>query len=170
MSNFLLSAPLSSPFDGMPMIVFFIFCFIAYAAFNIISNCIFACYSKTIKIYLRKSHKYDSKVDPIYKLAYTWDDWHIEKYALQWTSIESLNILIYILCPIPFEIKGWRYEMVNKHPIDYASIEHEINDLCAKYEELDAIDNAEYNKRLSKTQKIEQKIENLNKTYTENYE
>lgn len=123
-----------------------------------------------IVIKLWKSKKYQTKVDPIYKLYQDElnNSYCIMKYKLEWHK--DLSLVLLCLFPYPIEFKRFGYLKQDSYFIGTDTSIHSINDLATEYERLHQIRLAKCMLHLTKQQIKENKISQLNKIFNENYE
>lgn len=134
-----------------------------------------------LKIHLKKSKKYDGKVDPIYVMVknvyeYSESDYSIEKWSIGWDDVESLWLYLLVY---PVRIYIWRY--VREGDTIFIGNKKEaedfINNLTSQhttlgefYERRMAKSLEDTNAKLLKKKEFEDKLTNINKEFEENYE
>jgi len=124
----------------------------------------------SLKIRLPKPKKYLTKVNPIYELTKGYGEYHIRKWELNYVELVGVQFLL-IFLPYPIDLLFYRYD------IKYTLYLCETDDLKDVTRPLEEIFEEEYNvihaKELEeeriKTER-QNKIDELNKVFTENYE
>ena len=124
-----------------------------------------------INIRLPKRSRFLTKVDPIYELVGTWDGWVIRKWSLEYSdnSFAIAFFSLFLVYPVNF----YRYTYVEKGTIylpknlKVADIDRSLGDI---YEEEWRIVHADRLSEEAKQKAKEDKIDELNKVFIENYE
>ena len=124
-----------------------------------------------INIKLPKRSRFLTKVDPIYELVSTWNGWAIRKWSLEYSdnSFAIAFFSLFLVYPVNF----YRYTYVEKGLI-YLPAKTKVADIDKSlkeiYEEQWMVENADRLAEEAKQKAKEDKIDELNKVFTENYE
>lgn len=146
--------------------------FIFSSVINLIPYTINLWGKMSIKINAPRPKRYKTKVDPIYKitLGFNRDSYFVEKYELRYETNDFAQLLL-LLIPYPIELNFFGYHFVSsyfvckKSEIDF--IEEDLKDIYERKH-----DTATYTTQLRNIEKIkiQNKEDNLNKVFNENYE
>ncbi len=127
----------------------------------------------TLKIKLPKRKKYLTKVDPIYQLRgdhCSNSSYYIHKWKLGYIEQEWIELLL-ILIPYPIDIFVYKYEHVDVFYLcEKSGVENINRDLKDLYEEMYEEKYAEQIAKEKENNKLQSKVDQLNKVFTENYE
>lgn len=124
----------------------------------------------SLVIKLPKPKKYLTKVNPIYELVEGYGDYHIRKWELDYKELVGVQFLL-IFIPYPIDLLFYRYDI--KYTLYLCEIE-DLKDVTRPLEEIfeekyKVINAEELEKERIKTER-RNKIDKLNKVFTENYE
>lgn len=124
-----------------------------------------------INIRLPKRSRFLTKVDPIYELVGTWDGWAIRKWSLEYS--DNIFLIDFLSLLLIYPVKFYRYTYIKKGTIylpqktKVADIDKSLKEI---YEEQWMVENADRLSEEAKQKAKEDKIDELNKVFIENYE
>jgi hypothetical protein len=125
-----------------------------------------------IKIYLPKSNKWKTKLEPIYEVDIEWygDFYFIRKWVLQWNKLDGWNVFLAVIIPWPIEI--YRYGYGEEGTVcDIAErVILNTDDVVLFYKQ--EKDKEEAKQKVINTSKSlkQQHLDKLNEVFTQNYE
>lgn len=124
----------------------------------------------SLVIKLPKPKKYLTKVNPIYELVEGYGDYHIRKWELDYIELFGVQFFL-IFIPYPIDLLFYRYEIKRSlYLCEKENLKDITNSLEEIFEEKYKILYAEeLEKERIKTER-QNKIDGLNKVFTENYE
>jgi len=155
------------------VLLYVLFCFGINLIFRGIYIMIFPT-SKYFKIYLHKSEKFKTKVNPIYKIYvknYSEGEYYyIKKFSLKYKESEGYDIISFITIPFPTLIFKYGYyeEEYNYKLCSIKDIETCNTNIGELYEKENAKAMELYDIELAKVNKAKQKLDDLNKVYNDN--
>lgn len=125
-------------------------------------------------IKLPKSKKYNNKVDPIYEIReHIWgnSDLYIYKWSLRYEKIDSFIILLLLFIPYPIFLEKFGYYVENSMYLCEKKKAIEITeDLKTIYENKMEKIRQENRIKDEKRKTVENRIDELNQIFNENYE
>lgn len=112
----------------------------------------------------RKIDRLKGRVTPIYKIveAFSENTCYISKYEVQYTKLA-------LQWSLPFSVLFEEQEYIKLEGYHFNIPTWEVSDLESLYEERNAEEKLKYNEEISAKTKKQQKIDNLNKVFNENY-
>ena len=126
-----------------------------------------------IKINLPKSKKYLTKVDPIYELRESsWDtSVYVYKWSLRYEHYDSILCLLLIIIPYPIILKKFGYYVEDSiYLCEREKVKDISEDLKTIYERKMVDINREMEIERKKKNEIENKFDELNQIFKQNYE
>lgn len=128
-------------------------------------------YSLKIKLPIPK--KYKTKVNPIYEISFSYlsDYYYIHKHSLGYEENESLGFFSFILIPYPIKIETYQYNQEEGLFFgDEKFVDNFQGSVEVFYENKMRIKREKFELELQKENKLQNKLNTLNKTFKENYE